>query len=46
MPIDVLEEHAASIFTAVSTAIFQVCSLLGLFFDHEDEGKMFLRNVN
>jgi hypothetical protein len=43
---DVSEEHIASIFSrALLATCFQAGFRLGLFFDPEDGGDMFLRNV-
>jgi hypothetical protein len=42
---DISEEHIASIFTALLATRFHGGLLLILFFDPEDGGDMFLRNV-
>jgi hypothetical protein len=43
---DVSEEYIASIFRIEEIICFHAAFLLGLFFGSEDEGDMFLRNVN
>jgi hypothetical protein len=46
MSIDVSEEHIASIFRIEeASTCFQAGFLHGLFFDPEDGGEIFLRNV-
>jgi hypothetical protein len=47
MSIDVSEEHIAFIFTVEDYAEQEHTGfLLGLFFDHDGKGDMFLRNVD
>jgi hypothetical protein len=55
MSSNISEEYFPSIFrvgeqakqeTSINQALLTICFLLGLFYDLEDGGKMFLRNVD